>query len=767
MANDQRLTHARRRGLRPAAGYAASVVAVLAVGGACAGIWWSAVARGFWPASSQDTFSYFFPSLRYLADSLATGVGVFWTRLQNCGQPAFGNGQVGALYPPNALFLILDPRAALAATDTFHLLLGPLGMLYLARQLRLHPAAALTGALALMAGDYSWMLAYWQPTVLAPYMWIPWALGLSEHVLRQPRYASVVALGAVLTLQLLAGFPQISLFTYQVIALRLLYELVPSRRPQRWRRVAAVAAAALLPVGLAAVKLLPAIELARLSIRAGGLGRADIIPGGMFHQSWAQFREQLPLFISQSFVVAPWGVGFVILALCDRPRRRFVLFYLATTLVFFALSFDNLLLDAYMRLPLGTLFRMPVRFRWMASVSAALLVAVGTQVFCRALARGGWPVATATVVLLLGVSAWAWLAHAVPTPTMLGGLYGAAAAAAVALVRPRSGPGWRWCVAGCVGAMLLAFAASDVGVTLAATGDRSNAFSLWRRASELRGLSAAMTLQDRVYFLPSGTEWSVLEKSPSLFRIAGVADYEPQTSLRFANYLLALRGQGPYAGFMQFELGPRAPRRRALLNLAAARFVVDNTGAVLHLDQPMPPLRDRFRDGRFAVMENPAALPRAFYVPTAEVVADSAMLLARLGTLAHDPRRVALVETRPADGFLGATPAAKGSATIRADRSEELEIDIAADAPGFLFLSDQDYPGWEATVNDVPAPILRANYAFRLVRVPAGASTVVFRYRPRSVWVGALLSAATLLLLGLIPMARRVRRRPTFAPMPG
>ena len=126
-------------------------------------------------------------------------------------------------------------------------------------------------------------------------------------------------------------------------------------------------------------------------------------------------------------MVPAWGVGFIALALCDRPRRRFVLFYFVTTLVFFALSFDNLLFDAYMRLPLATIFRMPIRFRWMASVLAALLVAVGTQVFCRALSRGGWLVVTATIVLLLGVSAWAWLAHAVPTSTALGGLYGAVA----------------------------------------------------------------------------------------------------------------------------------------------------------------------------------------------------------------------------------------------------------------------------------------------------------------------------------------------------
>jgi hypothetical protein len=107
-----------RRLLPP--GWVGAVLAVLAVGGACAaGAWWSAVARGFWPPGSPATVIYFYPSLQYLADSLAAGAGVFWTRLQNCGQPAFANGQVGALYPPNALFLVLDPRVALAG--------GPLG----------------------------------------------------------------------------------------------------------------------------------------------------------------------------------------------------------------------------------------------------------------------------------------------------------------------------------------------------------------------------------------------------------------------------------------------------------------------------------------------------------------------------------------------------------------------------------------------------------------------------------------------------------------
>src|SRR4029079_96993 len=78
-----------------------------------------------------------------------------------------------------------------------------------------------------------------------------------------------------------------------------------------------------------------------------------------------------------------------------------------------------------MRLPFGTMFRLPVRFRWIASVLAAVLVAIGTQVFMRAVERRGRRAATAVGAVLLGIVVMTWLGHVPPRLLSLGGLYGA------------------------------------------------------------------------------------------------------------------------------------------------------------------------------------------------------------------------------------------------------------------------------------------------------------------------------------------------------
>ena len=74
-----------------------------------------------------------------------------------------------------------------------------------------------------------------------------------------------------------------------------------------------------------------------------------------------------------------------------------------------------------------------------------------------------------------------------------------------------------------------------------------------------------------------------------------------------------------------------------------------------------------------------------------------------------------------------------------------IEIEAEAAAPAVVVLAQNFYPGWRATVNGQPAPVLRANHAFQAIPIPAGQSTVRLDYVDWPFRIGALLSLATAL----------------------
>jgi len=84
-------------------------------------------------------------------------------------------------------------------------------------------------------------------------------------------------------------------------------------------------------------------------------------------------------------------------------------------------------------------------------------------------------------------------------------------------------------------------------------------------------------------------------------------------------------------------------------------------------------------------------------------------------------------------------------------------VDVTAETDALLVLADTYYPGWSATVDGRATEILRANYAFRAIEVPAGRHEVALVYRPSHWRTGLLLSLAGLLgalACLLIPQSR-------------
>ncbi len=179
--------------------------------------------------------------------------------------------------------------------------------------------------------------------------------------------------------------------------------------------------------------------------------------------------------------------------------------------------------------------------------------------------------------------------------------------------------------------------------------------------------------------------------------------------------------------------------------------------------QLQPPPFERALSSAVKVYRHGSEDDRAFLVTAAPILPDDAAGDERAQQLLREGAPVVLQgNAEPRAGALDASAAA----IITAYTATEVALHVDASAPAYLILLDAHYPGWQATVNGISAPIYRANLVFRAVPVPAGASRVVFRFQPR-LWGSALaLGGGLWLLAGGIWWHWRRRERSNRAEIP-
>jgi hypothetical protein len=146
--------------------------------------------------------------------------------------------------------------------------------------------------------------------------------------------------------------------------------------------------------------------------------------------------------------------------------------------------------------------------------------------------------------------------------------------------------------------------------------------------------------------------------------------------------------------------------------------------------------------GAFFVHERATALPRAFAVAEVVAHADDAAVVQAL--LANDlqPRQRAHALARELPQPLPNAPHPGDARSVRfvADAPTRIELAVAAGREPWLLLTDTFLPGWTATIDGAEVPVHRADHAFRLLALPAGACTVVFTYRAPGLAAGSALA---------------------------
>ncbi|MEK7119714.1 MAG: YfhO family protein [Patescibacteria group bacterium] len=204
------------------------------------------------------------PSKLFLVDELRQGRFPLWNPYIFSGSPFFADINLALLYPMNALYFILPPFQALTVGALLDIFVGLMGMYLLCRSLRCSTTASILGAVVF--GFSGTMVTYINniPMLQAASL-APWLLWGWKRLLQKPSIARYLGIVVIASLQVLAGHPQLTYYSWLLAVLFVLFAC-PGKLLQK---IGLMSAVVLLTFFLTGVQVVPFMEFAMLSTRAG------------------------------------------------------------------------------------------------------------------------------------------------------------------------------------------------------------------------------------------------------------------------------------------------------------------------------------------------------------------------------------------------------------------------------------------------------------------------------------------------------------------
>ncbi|MCX6357536.1 MAG: YfhO family protein [Candidatus Aureabacteria bacterium] len=739
-----------------------------------------------------------------------------WNPYECSGTPAFPNPLYMTFAIPHLFLTPLPPPLALSLGFFIHIALAGIAAYVFARRSGCRPAAAMLGAIAYALGtrSLSHVHAGFYPRSIF-YAYIPIIFICIQNCARRPSARSAISLSVCIALSLLAGEPQLLIYT---IIFGFIYVLVsgfsraggmPGCVPKG--ALPAALAGAALAIPLAAWYLLPSLRLLPLLTRSWPVAPDPygLMPSlremGMLLNPW------LPAILGGPNN-PPWEcaiyIGIVPLALalraaCDRSFRNDLAILgipalLALLLSCAALAPVHALLGRLIT-PLG-LFRNPARILYLFPFFASVLSARALESILakqrriplfwacgfvagmcllipayRAAARLDEGRLAASIsaraahffgkaqlhelrareIRAQAAAQKAALIHSLRIQALLIALICAAGAACEQPGRPRS----------LLPIILLLISLADLyyfgqGNLRAYPREKIYPPVPYRKALDAAGPREHRLLDTSVPY--AAAFWTALPYYASTaMGISRVDGYTPVNLAAYARYLDRCSGTAlPYA---RWSLTVPRFTRPGLLSLLGTGFLITSAP----LEHPSLTLINHYRDfpvfrqflgegtiPRLYLYKNTEALPRAWLLPGAEPCPDGDALK-RLDGL--NPRECALLPAA-ARRLAGGKPF-RGIA-VSDHGPNSIEMNFETRAPSCLCTSEVWAPGWTATDNGVPVEVLRINGIYRGVMLDAGRHGIRMAYRPPGLRLGALLSLGTLLFMAASLLAGKRTHTP-------
>jgi hypothetical protein len=733
------------------------------------------------------------------ASMMATGNVPRWIPHVWSGCSLVGNITTQFFYPLSLPFYFVRTELYYIFYKMLHMALSGFTMYCFVRVIGLRKTCAALAALLYMYGGFT-AIEFQARVITWNVCWLPALFCAVEMLVRKRSPAWAMFTGLVAAVYFLGTHPQFFFYSALCAAIYFMVRIFTEERAGA-RLVALGGLACIVCVGSSAAGLFPALESAALSPRAGGLSFYDATSLSLPVRGLAQFF--LPRWLGGNLTCYMGPVAFFLLvaALIGR-QNRFTLFFFTVVLfsLLVALGKYTPLYQLLMRhMPGMDLFRVPMRVLLLFGFAVPVLCAFGMNTLIDAVRvpRAGEEfLSSSRVVLVLSmlclacaVLMFSWgrpllfaaarlfyesQPYSLPFATRRVelGLFmddlGAAfsilfALAALSAEAQRAILGIAGGRAGLLSAVVLTAAAADLLVCSLPGFARIDPKLLYQSNELVRFLTGR---GGTFRVLNMGGE-RILPQHLAVPHGIELADgYNPVVSRAYMEYTNAIGGLGwigPMTKLPLSDLQVNQIRKPALLDLLNVRYLLSES----RVDAPRFRVVREFHDitvyrqrkgiislPRVYVYENDFCMPRAFLVSRALGCATVAKCFELLDTI--DIRNELVVMGQGNAGF-----PTEGTVVITRREPDTIELDVTAEGPCHLFLSEVWYPGWVAYDNGRRVEICRANFLFRCLPIDAGRHEIVMRYRPASLRWGMAVSSATLLgVLAYLIVARVGRTRP-------
>ncbi len=190
--------------------------------------------------------------------------------------------------------------------------------------------------------------------------------------------------------------------------------------------------------------------------------------------------------------------------------------------------------------------------------------------------------------------------------------------------------------------------------------------------------------------------------------------------------------------------------RQAVFDRMSVEFLVSDR---IESDPPWPVAAEGEWDGsRFVIQRNAMAMPRAYVVPRAIVLPDHPdVVLSSVAGL--DPRESVVMTFDPLAGRDAGVREPFRAVEWTSNDPDRPALLVTTRAPGLLVVADTWMPGWTATVDGRPVPVLRGNYAQRVITLPEpGRHEIILEYHPPGLILGCLISLGSVLAWAILVM---------------